>query len=322
MTVAATLSFGKKTAESGRYDEHPANSNITQAWEDYHAITGSPAYQRQPWCGAAAIASLHAGGWTPPANWIGVYAIQAWGEAHKRWRQGAAGLQSGDTLVLFGPGVHTGVARSGVRRDGTFLSEEGNTSPGDEGSQWNGGTYALRVRRVSDLYGYVVTHDLLGGGNAPKTHPVDSKPEEPQYRKAAARGALHLWETGPRVEKLQRQLGLHPDGYYGRATAKHVAAFKNAHDLGDDGTVAGSKLSALLDRHGSAKVPVPPTMRRGDKGAVVRQLQRALDAHGAAIAVDGDFGSRTLRALNTFKRRHHMPADGVAGRDVWKELAA
>jgi peptidoglycan hydrolase-like protein with peptidoglycan-binding domain len=327
MTLTATLEFGEKTAKSGVYDEHPPNSNITQAWIDYHSITNAPAYQRSPWCGAAAIASLHAGGWTPPANWIGVLAIQSWGEAHGRWVRGASGLHAGDTLVLFGPGIHTGVARSEVRADGSFLSEEGNTSPGDVGSQWNGGTYALKVRRVSDLYGYVVTRDLIGGGTPPTPGAADRKPEQPQYRKEQPTGDLHLWETGPRVEKLQDALGLDSDGYYGRSTAQHVRAFKVAHHLGADGGTADLPLLKILERHGPAKPPTPPTLHPGDKGGAVRKLQRRLIAHGYLPAVadghrqdDSDFGDRTKTAVNAVKHAHHLPADGVAGSGVWDAL--
>jgi peptidoglycan hydrolase-like protein with peptidoglycan-binding domain len=54
--------------------------------------------------------------------------------------------------------------------------------------------------------------------------------------------------------------------------------------------------------------------------ATVRSLQYLLDAHGARLAVDGAFGSRTNAAVVAFQRSHHLPADGVVRAGTWKAL--
>lgn len=319
MTVTAGLRYGVRVARSGDWTERPPDTNITKAWDVYHERTGAPAYQRQPWCGAALTNVLRAAGWDDsPPNFISVYAIQSWAEANRRWRYGAAGIQPGDVLVLFGPGIHTGIARSAVRADGTILTEEGNTSPGSEGSQFNGGTFALKVRRVTDVYGVARTHDLLGTGKKVKHGPV--REPEPQYRHEASRGSLHLWERGPRVAALQRALGIEDDGYYGRATLDAVAEFKKRHGLGGTGVVAGDRLHEVLARHGAARRPTPRTVHRGDKGAAVRRAQGRLNAHGAKLAEDGDYGPKTLRAVRTFQRRRGLDVTGVVNRATWRAL--
>jgi peptidoglycan hydrolase-like protein with peptidoglycan-binding domain len=328
MTVQESTKWGTHLAKSGDAAEHPPNSNHTIVWDLYHDITGAPAYQGQPWCGAGLICVLHHGGWTPPANWIGVYAIQAWGEAHKRWVRGSDDGKAGDTLVIGGPGVHTEYARSDVRADGSMLTCGCNTSPGSEGSQFNGGTCALKVRTAAEIYGHVITHDLLGGAQPPKPHPVDTKPEQPQYRRETPRGTLHLWEQGPRVEHLQHLLGIPVDGYFGHDTAVAINGFKAHHPgFGSDGAVAGPKFVALLERHGQAKVAFK-TLRRGDKGGAVRKLQHRLIAHGLLPAKvdgirqdDGDFGSRTERAVKKVEQAHGWRVNGTAGDRVWRALA-
>lgn len=321
MSVNTALRRGVQVAKSGEWTEHPPDTNITEAWNAYHQLTGAPAYQRQPWCGAALTNLLRWGGWEDsPPQFIGVYAIQSWGEQHRRWHYGAKGFQPGDTLVLFGPGIHTGLARSEVRADGTFLSEEGNTSPGSEGSQFNGGTFALKVRHVSDVYGWVTTHDLLGTGKALKEVPADAKPVTPQFRHEKPKGALHVWERGPRVAELQRLLGVDDDGYYGHDTVAAVAAFKKAHALAGGGRVAGAKLVEVLQRRGKARKPTPRTVHRGDKGTRVKRAQQALNHHGAKLRPDGDFGPKTVRAVRAFQARQHLAVDGVVGRQTWRAL--
>jgi hypothetical protein len=53
----------------------------------------------------------------------------------------------------------------------------------------------------------------------------------------------------------------------------------------------------------------------GDDGDDVRRLQRAL-----GIRVDGEYGSRTKRAVRRFQRRNDLRADGVAGPETLREL--
>jgi peptidoglycan hydrolase-like protein with peptidoglycan-binding domain len=330
--VTIDLSWGVKLAKSGRAGEEPPGSNHTLMWTLYHDITGAPAYQGQPWCGASVICVLHHAGWTPPANWIGVYAIQAWGEAHKRWHRGTAGIKAGDTLVVAGPGVHTEVARSDVRRDGSVLTIGGNTSPGSEGSQFNGGTMALRTRSAGEVYGYVTTHDFLTQTAVTiKAAPIDTKPVEPQYRPAPARGALRLWMQGRRVAELQRLLGFadaDADSYYGRGTSKAVAAFKKASGFKDtSGDVAGDAVLTAL-RQRAQKRRALATLKPGAKGGKVRQLQRQLIRRGFLAERtdgwrndDGDYGKLTTGAVRKAQRSMKLPVTGIADARTRRKLA-
>jgi hypothetical protein len=57
-----------------------------------------------------------------------------------------------------------------------------------------------------------------------------------------------------------------------------------------------------------------PELKRGAKGAAVKQLQAYLNGHGASLAIDGDFGDGTLSAVLAFQRRHTPDdVDGVVG---------
>lgn len=58
-----------------------------------------------------------------------------------------------------------------------------------------------------------------------------------------------------------------------------------------------------------------PTLRRGDKGEPVVELQKLLK-----IGADGSFGPRTEVAVREFQRAKAMVPDGIVGPKTWKAL--
>jgi hypothetical protein len=65
-----------------------------------------------------------------------------------------------------------------------------------------------------------------------------------------------------------------------------------------------------------------PTLRIGAHGPWVHKLQALLNAHGAKLRIDGDFGPATRTAVNVIRRQHHWAQTGTAGWRVWKALGA
>lgn len=66
-----------------------------------------------------------------------------------------------------------------------------------------------------------------------------------------------------------------------------------------------------------------PTLRRGDKGQKVRELQTLLINHGYALpkyGADGDFGAETEKAVKACQRDWGLKEDGVAGPKTWEKL--
>jgi hypothetical protein len=62
-------------------------------------------------------------------------------------------------------------------------------------------------------------------------------------------------------------------------------------------------------------VPLPAaTLKLGDHGNAVKQLQRALGSLGYTTGtIDGVFGPSTERALVAFQTAHHLSPDGILG---------
>ena len=66
-----------------------------------------------------------------------------------------------------------------------------------------------------------------------------------------------------------------------------------------------------------------PTIRKGNKGAVVKQMQQMLDKLGYDLGicgVDGDYGTSTEKAVREFQRDHGLTQDGVCGPKTWAAL--
>ena len=70
---------------------------------------------------------------------------------------------------------------------------------------------------------------------------------------------------------------------------------------------------------------VYPTLRKGDKGADVANLQKLLMQAGYALpkyGADGDFGNECLAAVKAFQKDKKLTVDGVVGAKTWKALLA
>lgn len=64
-----------------------------------------------------------------------------------------------------------------------------------------------------------------------------------------------------------------------------------------------------------SKLTVPePTLRNGSSGTQVKYLQKALNKLiNAGLTVDGDFGSKTEKALKTWQSANSLTSDGIYG---------
>jgi peptidoglycan hydrolase-like protein with peptidoglycan-binding domain len=73
-----------------------------------------------------------------------------------------------------------------------------------------------------------------------------------------------------------------------------------------------------------AQLPPWPSLTQGRNAAwpavTVRSVQYLLNAHGARLVVDGQFGPKTKAAVITFQRTHGLKATGVVDKATWLKL--
>lgn len=161
---------------------------------------------------------------------------------------------------------------------------------------------------------------------------------------------LRRGSTGPAVSQLQEQLialgymAGKPDGNYGAKTYQAVRAFQQANGLKVDGTAGEATQKALFGGNAKAaavKATVKPTatpkatpaaaaasttvnrvtLRKGDTGNDVRELQRKLISLGyLSGSADGVFGKNTAAAVIAFQRANRLKTDGIAGSQTQEKL--
>ncbi len=63
------------------------------------------------------------------------------------------------------------------------------------------------------------------------------------------------------------------------------------------------------------------TLKKGDKGEVVKKLQTLLNKWmNANLKIDGDFGVATEAIVKAFQMKRNLVADGVVGQKTWEKL--
>jgi hypothetical protein len=65
---------------------------------------------------------------------------------------------------------------------------------------------------------------------------------------------------------------------------------------------------------------VSPTLRYGDEGASVRELERQLTRQHYAIRQDGSFGSEDLESVYAFQKVHGLARTGVVDAALWRRI--
>ncbi len=83
----------------------------------------------------------------------------------------------------------------------------------------------------------------------------------------------------------------------------------------------GTTVTTTATTTGSREVTSPSdSVRLGDTGPGVEQIQTALKAAGYDIESDGVFGPVTDRAVRDFQQKNDLAVDGVVGPKTWAKL--
>ena len=128
---------------------------------------------------------------------------------------------------------------------------------------------------------------------------------------ASAAKTVEPGDRGRTVKRLQRALGLTPDGIYGKGTKRAVRRFQRRHSLPVDG-IAGPATWRMLRRTGRDGSGGGRSAR---KTSAVKTLQARL-----GVSADGVFGPGTSRAVRDFQRSRGLTPDGVVGPATWSAL--
>jgi len=229
-------------------------------------------------------------------------AVISFQSAHGLSADGVVGPLTWPVLVVTTRNGSTGSAVEALQRQlnahGASLTVDGNFGPATQSA----------VESFQSSHGIGV--DGIAG---PQTWNalVGSKVSQAYSWPVVGQGA-----SGENVYSIQLMLQAHGyslgiDGSYGPQTASTVKSFQSAHGLSVDGVVGSQTWPVLV-----------VTTRNGSTGSAVKALQRQLNAHGASLTVDGNFGPATQSAVESFQSSHGIGVDGIAGPQTWSALVS
>jgi peptidoglycan hydrolase-like protein with peptidoglycan-binding domain len=149
--------------------------------------------------------------------------------------------------------------------------------------------------------------------------------------------ALRAGASGSDVRELQKALrsagfAVKVDGQFGPSTVRAVKRFQRAAQLTPSGTVGAKTVAALKAaakgstaavgnnggtsattrsaRRGARSLGDRVPVKKGMHGHDIRVLQDLLGNAGYDVTVDGEFGTRTLKAVEAFQAAHQLAVDG------------
>ena len=140
-----------------------------------------------------------------------------------------------------------------------------------------------------------------------------------------AAAVLKKGSSGADVKTLQRrlkQLGYYTgsvDGDFGDATEKALRAFQDRNNLLVDGIAGNKTLTKLYSGTAvaaAAKTTEYKTLRKGDRGDEVVQMQDSLQQLGYLATVTGYYDDATVAAVRSFQSRNGLSVDGSAGQET------
>lgn len=188
------------------------------------------------------------------------------------------------------PTSHIEIMRADYSGDGVWRTVGGNTSSTISGSQYAGGTVALRDRSSSSIVGIF-------------------RPRWPAGDPGARLADLGAGCRGDRVETIQRAVGATVDGVYGPATREKVKAYQSAHGVGVwPSTIPAvsfrGKPKGFVDAATWARIS-PPAYADTDINRMLSVADRkTLQDRIGCEDVDGDFAAKSYAR---FKEHMALP---------------
>ncbi|HEU5226676.1 MAG TPA: peptidoglycan-binding protein [Ktedonobacteraceae bacterium] len=229
-------------------------------------------------------------------------AVVSFQSAHSLQADGVVGPQTWPALIVTTSQGNTGSAVQALQRQlnahGASLTVDGNFGPATTTAVKN--FQSSHNLSADGIAGPQTWNALVGVGGAQTFTWPD-----------VGQGA-----SGENVFSIQLMLQAHGtslsiDGSFGSQTASTVKAFQSAHSLSADGVVGPQTWPVLII-----------TTSQGNTGSAVQALQRQLNAHGASLTVDGNFGPATTTAVKNYQSSHNLGVDGIAGLQTWSSLVS
>lgn len=165
-----------------------------------------------------------------------------------------------------------------------------------------------------------ITHDPKNGMDAGRFARLLAKRQDPRIKYIISNGEIC---SGPGQGQVpwawRKYTGKNPHDKHFHVSVRAPASFyDNAGDWDLQGMPAPPLETASV--RVQSRNDADPMLRRGVRGDSVVKFQRLLNARGAKLRDDGEFGAKTEAALKKFQKAAGIVPDGVCGPYTWAAL--
>jgi hypothetical protein len=160
-----------------------------------------------------------------------------------------------------------------------------------------------------------LTHDPKGGFDSYAFADALLKRQDSRLKYIISNRRIGSGPAGPQAGVWRKYTGVNPHDHHCHIS---VMAEKGKYDGVREWDISNVPDPAPADV--AVYTSPPNTLRKGDVGVQVQTMQGRLNAHGATLKVDGEFGSVTEAALEDFQRKCGLVSDGICGPQSWAAL--
>ena len=260
---------------------------------------------------------------------------------------GKAGVATQSKLYSSSANKASGTAAK-IEKNSGGRDTTGIASTGYETLEFGSEGYAVkklqnRLQKLGYAPGYtdgkfgVATEAAVMAFQANNALTVDGKAGPATQRKLYGTNAKSMGystirpgDTGEAVRNLQYtlyELGYYDgkiDGVYGQTTSDSVRSFQIENKLSPVDDIAGN--ATLTKLYSSSAIPAAEagdlyeTVRPGDSGETVVEIQECLVDYGYLSAVTGSYDETTEAAVKAFQSANGLKVDGICGSETLKVL--
>lgn len=169
-------------------------------------------------------------------------------------------------------------------------------------------------KKIGIVTAFDFTHDPDGGLDSEKLAEAILATKDPRIKYVISNRKIASGADGPSPWAWRRYDGKNPHNHH-----VHISV-EDTQKLFDNREPWGLAVGAASTSNPVNTVQKLPVLSKGDNGEPVRLLQEGLNAHGATLKVDGDFGAATDRAVRLFQKTKGLEPDGRVGPYTWETL--
>ena len=190
--------------------------------------------------------------------------------------------------------------------DGT-IGDAAHASRSSDHNPW------VKDGAVGVVTGMDITNDPAHGCSSQELAEVLLASRDDRIKYIISNRHIASGSDGPSPWKWRKYTGANPHDHHVHVSVK--AAKKHYDDEREWVIVARPGAVPRATVPAPTLPALPPTLRKGARGADVRRLQQIL-----GVDVDGIFGDETREAVAARQAKHKLIADGVVGPQTWRAL--